>query len=49
MIATQFDAKVRIIRTDNGTEYVNKEFAVYLSEEGILHQTTCPETPEWSG
>lgn len=31
MVATQFDAKVRIFRIDNGTEYVNKEFATYLS------------------
>lgn len=37
MVATQFDAKIWILRTDNGTEYINKEFAAYLSEEGILH------------
>lgn len=26
MIATQFDTKIRILRTDNGREYVNSEF-----------------------
>ena len=49
MVATQFDSKVRILRTDNGAEYVNKEFAAYLSEEGILHQTICPGTPPQNG
>jgi len=44
-IKNQFDAHVKIIRTDNGTEYVNNEFKSYLSAEGILHQTSCPDTP----
>ena len=32
LIANQFNAKVRIIRTDNGTEYVNNEFKTYVSD-----------------
>lgn len=31
MVTTQFDTKVRIIRSNNGTKYVNMEFAAYLS------------------
>jgi transposase InsO family protein len=38
-----------MIRTDNGTEYVNKEFGAFLSAHGILHQTSCPDTPPQNG
>jgi hypothetical protein len=44
-VKNQFNTYVQVIRTDNGTEYVNKEFGTFLSEEGILHQTSCPDTP----
>jgi hypothetical protein len=40
---------MKIFRTDNGTEYVNKEFDKYLSSFGIIHQTTCPGTSEQNG
>lgn len=45
MIATQFDAKILILRTDNGREYVNCEFQDYLAENGIINQITCVDTP----
>ena len=38
LIMTQNDARVKIFRTDNGTEYVNKQFDEYLSSYGIIHQ-----------
>jgi transposase InsO family protein len=40
---------VKMIRTDNSTEYVNKEFGAFLSAQGILHQTSCPNTPPQNG
>ena len=46
---TQFHAQVKVLRTDNGTEYVNKEFSNFLSTNGILHQTTCLDTPPQNG
>jgi transposase InsO family protein len=49
MIMTQYSACVKIFRTDNGTEYVNKDFDEYLSNFGIIHQTTCPGTSEQNG
>ncbi|WVZ55981.1 hypothetical protein U9M48_006573 [Paspalum notatum var. saurae] len=49
LIANQFNAKVRILRTDNGKEYVNNDFEAYLSDNGIIHQTTCPNTPPQNG
>jgi len=48
-VKNQFNAHVQIIRTDNGTEYLNNEFKSFLSTEGILHQTSCPDTPPQNG
>ena len=37
------------LRSDNGIEYINNEFKAYLSEQGMLHQTTCPRTIPQNG
>jgi hypothetical protein len=37
------------LRTDNGGEYVSKEFEEYLKSQGIIHQTTVPHSPEQNG
>jgi transposase InsO family protein len=49
LVKNQFNTQVQMIRTDNETEYVNKEFSAFLSRNGILHQTTCPDTPPQNG
>lgn len=38
-----------MLRSDNGTEYVNSRFKSYFTDFGIIHQTTCPYTPEQNG
>nr|GEV23530.1 hypothetical protein [Tanacetum cinerariifolium] len=42
-------AKVRIVRTDKGTEFLNKTLHAYFASEGILHQTFVARTPEQNG
>ncbi|GJX18750.1 retrovirus-related pol polyprotein from transposon TNT 1-94 [Tanacetum coccineum] len=37
---------VRYIRTDNGTEFVNKDLTEYYEHVGIFHQKTVPRTPQ---
>ncbi|KAI8421244.1 hypothetical protein MSG28_008301 [Choristoneura fumiferana] len=39
-------AKIKILKSDNGKEYVNAEFSRYLQNEGIQHQTTVPYSPQ---
>lgn len=39
----QYDAKVKVIRTDNGPEFLLHS---YYGEKGIIHPTSCVETPE---
>ena len=41
--------EVLTLRSDNGTEYVNKELEDYLKSKGIQHQTTARYTPEQNG
>nr|GEZ32362.1 hypothetical protein [Tanacetum cinerariifolium] len=42
-------AQVRIVRTDKGTEILNKTLHVYFVAEGINHQTSVARTPEQNG
>src|SRR5262249_45436670 len=44
MICSQFDAQIKILRTDNSIEYINKLFHTYLDFNGIVHQTSCVHT-----
>nr|GEZ98577.1 hypothetical protein [Tanacetum cinerariifolium] len=39
-------AKVRVVRTDKGTEFLNQNLHTYFAAEGILHQTSVARTPE---
>ncbi|WJZ97408.1 hypothetical protein VitviT2T_016013 [Vitis vinifera] len=45
MIETQYNAKVRVLRSDNGGEYQSSDLQKYLEGHGIIHQTTCSNTP----
>ncbi|GJZ22845.1 retrovirus-related pol polyprotein from transposon TNT 1-94 [Tanacetum coccineum] len=36
---------VRYVRTDNGTEFVNKDLTDYYESIGITHEKTVPRTP----
>ena len=40
---------MRKIRSDNGGEYVSKEFEEYLKGEGVKHELTVPKNPEQNG
>ncbi|RVW35673.1 Retrovirus-related Pol polyprotein from transposon TNT 1-94 [Vitis vinifera] len=49
MIETQYNAKVRVLRSDNGGEYQSYDLQKYLEGHGIIHQTTCSNTPQQNG
>ncbi|RVW37259.1 hypothetical protein CK203_104628 [Vitis vinifera] len=46
MIETQYNAKIRVLRNDNGGEYQSFDLQKYLEGYGIIHQTTCSNTPQ---
>jgi transposase InsO family protein len=41
-----FDAKVKKIKSDNGTEFNDTQVEDYLDEEGIKHEFSPPYTPQ---
>nr|AFP55546.1 gag-pol polyprotein [Rosa rugosa] len=49
LVRTQYDAHVKVFRSDNGGEFVNHSFHEYFQHHGIIHQTSCPQTPEQNG
>jgi transposase InsO family protein len=40
----EFDAKIKKIRSDNGTEFKNTQLEDFLNEEGIKHEFSAPYT-----
>ena len=40
---------VKVLRSDNGGEYLGNDFKRYLSENGIHHQLTVAYTPQQNG
>ncbi|RVX05106.1 Retrovirus-related Pol polyprotein from transposon RE1 [Vitis vinifera] len=49
MIESQYNAKVRVLRSDNGGEYQSSDLQKYLEGHDIIHQTTCSNTPQQNG
>ena len=49
MIETQFETKIKNLKTDNGGEYCSNEFENFLKVHGIRHLKTIPKTPEQNG
>lgn len=48
-VENQCHEKIKCLRTDNGTEYVNKELLSHLKRFGIQHQTSVPYTQQQNG
>ena len=46
LVANQFGSQVKIVRSDNGPEFKHTQF---YSSRGILHQTSCINTPQQNG
>ncbi|RVW92416.1 Retrovirus-related Pol polyprotein from transposon RE1 [Vitis vinifera] len=49
VIETQYNAKVLVLRSDNGGEYQSSVLQKYLEGHDIIHQTTCSNTPQQNG
>ncbi|GJZ85326.1 retrovirus-related pol polyprotein from transposon TNT 1-94 [Tanacetum coccineum] len=48
-IQVSLNKTIRYIRTNNGTEFVNKDLTEYYERVGILHQKTVLRTPQQNG
>lgn len=47
--SNQFNTSVKIIRADNGTEFVNHNCSKFFSFLGIIHQKTVSYSPQQNG
>ena len=46
MVVNQFSSSVKTIRSDNGPEF---SLTIFFYKYGILHQTSCVDTPQQNG
>ncbi|GKB19040.1 ribonuclease H-like domain-containing protein [Tanacetum coccineum] len=45
LVLNQFNIKIKTVRSDNGTEFVNKKMHNMFNDLRIVHQTSCAHTP----
>lgn len=49
LISTQLSRKIKVLRSDNGTEYLSLEFQNFCKEKGIIHERSAPYIHEQNG
>nr|GEU77426.1 ribonuclease H-like domain-containing protein [Tanacetum cinerariifolium] len=49
LILNQFKFSIKIVKSDNGTEFVNNKMHNLLNSLGIVHQTSCAYTLQQNG
>ena len=48
-IKTQFNALLCIFRSDNAREYFHTSWSQFFDDHDIIHQSSCPHTPQQNG
>nr|CAN62317.1 hypothetical protein VITISV_026526 [Vitis vinifera] len=48
-IQTQFNVSIQVLRSNNAREYFSTPFTSFMSQHGILHQSSCAHTPQQNG
>ena len=49
MVENGCGRKLKVLRSDNGGEYIGQQFQEYLKSEGVRHELTVPKTPQQNG
>ena len=49
MVENQTGRKIKVLRSDNGTEYRNDQFSIFCKKEGISRHFTVRDTPQQNG
>ncbi len=49
MVNTQFSLPIQVLRTDCGGEFTSNAFNQFCANKGIIHQLSCPHTPQQNG
>ena len=48
-VENRLEKKIKVIRSDRGGEYESAAFSDFCAQNGIVHQTTAPYTPQQNG
>ena len=49
MVQNQFRVQIKSFRTDNARDYFNQILSPYFQSQGILHDSSCVNTPQHNG
>ncbi|CAI7819155.1 unnamed protein product, partial [Closterium sp. NIES-54] len=49
VVERQAKKSVLMLRSDRGGEFLRKEFTAFVVDKGIVHDLTCPYTPQQNG
>ena len=49
MVQNQFGVKIKSFRIDNARDYFNQILSPYFQSQGILHDSSCVNTPQKNG
>ncbi|CAN1158567.1 Retrovirus-related Pol polyprotein from transposon TNT 1-94 [Linum perenne] len=49
MVLTQFHTRVQVLKTDNAHDYFNSVLGPFLAQHGIMHCSSCVDTPQQNG
>ncbi|CAN1754263.1 Retrovirus-related Pol polyprotein from transposon TNT 1-94, partial [Linum perenne] len=49
MVETQFNTKIQVLKTDNAKDYFNSILSNFLIQKGVVHISSCVETPQQNG
>ncbi|CAL9006084.1 unnamed protein product [Prunus brigantina] len=48
-LTNHFNASIKFLQSDGGGEYMSSQFTEFLASLGIVHQVSCPYTPQQNG
>ena len=48
-IENETNLKIKVLRSDNGREYLNQVLGSFLLDNGIKHETSVPDNPQQNG
>ena len=46
---TQFNANVKMVRSDNGSEFISGPMKKFYGDQGIVHKISCVGIPQQNG
>ena len=49
MVKTQFKRTVKVVCSDNGSEFTSGPMQNFYHEHGILRESSCVDTPQQNG